>query len=273
MFLIPFLVFLTGCEEKVEIQLPNNLKIAVTGELKAGQPAVLQLMELGNIGHSGSPRKLEHAEVSIQNMQTKEIFSCLPVADGYWRNDKFLPQSGHSYLLNVQTSNQKVNAIATIPNAFALTGERVDQNRTSITLTFPEANLMPLIISLQARSYHFEAGQIVYDSNWENINMDCKDEATDNLRYRELTAPYSKLFIPAHTTARKITFSPESRNGLRVFSVHVKSSETIYYKYIYDYEYLRNNSPAGNNGFITIQSNVNNGLGIFGGVNEQVLEF
>jgi hypothetical protein len=267
--LLAISVFLMGCEETITPKLPEDSKIAVTAELLAGQPPVLHIVELNSIGKQESQKTIENAEVSIQDLQTKEIFSCLPLSDGYWRNERFQAQPGKSYQLNVKTKIREVNAVCTVPPIFTTSAER---NESTITLNLPALNPGPLVLTMEARTYRMEGTNIIYLSNWEKITMTCKDAATDNIRYAELAAPYSKLFLPATTTGRQLIFSPEYQNGLRKFRVHVKSVEQIYYKYLYDYEYLKNSNSDGANSYIGLQSNINNGLGIFAGVYERVIE-
>lgn len=265
-------VFLMGCEESITPKFPEESKIAVTAELIAGQPPVLHVVELNNIGKQGNPKTIEDAAVSIQDLQTKEIFACLPLSDGYWKNERFQAQSGKAYRLNVKTKNREVNAVCTVPISFTSSAERSDNNVTEIRLNLPETNLTPLIITLEARTYRMEGTSLVYLSIWENITMECKNAATDNIRYGELPTPWLKLFIPLKTTARQLILSPQYQNEMRKFRVHVKAVEPTYYKYVYDYEYLKNNHSNGANSYIGLQSNVNNGLGIFGGVYEKVIE-
>ncbi|NQX40726.1 DUF4249 family protein [Pedobacter steynii] len=261
-----------SCEETITPKLPEESKIAVTAQLTSGQAPVLHIVEINNINKQESPKTIENAEVSIQDVQTKEIFSCLPLSDGYWKNERFQAQPGKTYQLNVKTKNREVNAVCTVPSSFTTSAERSDdQNESTITLQLPVPNLSPLVLTMEARTYRMEGTNIVYLSNWEKVNMKCKDAATDNIRYQELPAPYSKLFLPAKTTIKQLVFSPEYQNGLRKFRVHVKSVEPVYYKYLYDYEYLKNNNSNGANSYIGLQSNINNGLGIFGGVYENVI--
>lgn len=271
-FLLAYFVFLTGCEESIEPKFTDASKIAVTAELIAGQPPVIHAVELNSIGKTGPPKTIEDAEVSVQDLQTKEIFSCLPLSNGYWKNERFQAQSGKTYQLTIKSKNQEVNALCTIPLPFTANAEFNDNNETSIRLNLPDANVTPLIISLESRSYRMEGTDIVYQGNWEYINMKCEDAATDNIRYGELSAPYLKLFVPAKTTARQLIFTPEYQNGMRKFRIHVKSVEPAYYKYVYDYEYLKKNNFDGANSYIGLQSNINNGLGIFAGVYEKVIE-
>ncbi|WP_159441034.1 DUF4249 family protein [Pedobacter caeni] len=264
--------FLAGCEESIEPKFTDDSKIAVTAELIAGQPPVIHIVELNSIGKTGPPKTIEDAEVIIQDLQTKEIFSFLPLSNGYWKNERFQAQFGKAYQLNIKSKNQEVNALCTIPLSFTANAELNDNNRSTIRLNLPETNVPALIIALESRSYRMEGNSIVYLDDWKYITMECEDPATDNIRYGELSAPYFKLFVPAKATARQLNFTPEYQNGMRKFRIHIKSVEPTYYKYVYDYEYLKKNNFDGANSFIGLQSNINNGLGIFAGVYEKVIE-
>lgn len=266
------LVFLTGCNETIAPKLRDESKIAVTAELVAGQPPVLHIVELNNIGQKETAKIIENAEVYMQDLQTKEIYPCLPLSDGYWKNERFQAQPGKTYQLNVKTKNNEVNAVCTVPPAFTISASQNDNNETTITINLSEANSTPLIITLEARSYRMEGTNIVYLDSWESMAMKCNDAVTDNIRYGELLAPYLKLFVPAKTTAKQLILAPVDQNGMKKFRVHLKSVEPLYYKYVYDYEYLKSNNSYSVNSYIALQSNVNNGLGIFAGVYEKVIE-
>ncbi|WP_158622602.1 DUF4249 family protein [Pedobacter sp. KBW06] len=270
--LLGFSALLSGCEETIAPKFPDESKIAVTAELIADQPPVLHIVELNSIGYAGSAKPIADAEVAIQDLQTKERYTFSAQGNGYWKNEGFQAKSGKTYQLNVKTKNQEVKAVSTVPAPLNTSAERSDNSQTTISLNLPVANFSPLIITLESRSYRMEGTSVVYLGDWENTGMICKDPATDNIRYGELPAPWLKLFIPAETTAKTLTFNPENQTGMRKYRLHVKAAEPGYYKYVYDYEYLKNNNSSGYFSYIALQSNVIKGLGIFAGVYEKVIE-
>ncbi len=260
------LLMLFACQKDVELNLPNDTKITVTAEMQADQQPKLYLSTTGNVGLKTLPQPITgNAVVTLSEDGSNKKFQYRSLGDGYWLVDGMLPLAGTTYSLTVTTDQKELRASTTVPPSFNAEIKNTlsaGENIFKLYLSSLGKSDQSVIIRLQARS---KLPQQPVNNGWQDEKIRCNDALTDNVRYNELSSPGLKLFLPAMPVST-IDFSPEYPDGRKEYRLLIKAVTPVYYKYSYTYECMK-----GGGSIIPLQSNIENGLGIFGGVVEKTI--
>lgn len=220
---------------------------------------------------------LSDAQITLRNKTTGTSESLTSGTDGMY-NFSMVAQEGHVYEVEASYPNYEgISATTSIPSTVplisvdtvSLPGASSDENRLKATLTWNDPT---------EKNYYVVACKWITPFSGEKFNLSSKDIAITNVesdivdgtKYATLFALDDVTFNGSQKSLDIEFFRPPS-NSIDQFDFYLISCTEDAYKYLLSAE---NSLNAGNDPFtepVKVKTNIENGLGIFAGINSYVV--
>lgn len=265
--IISFLIL--GCEKETKITLTDQTKIAINGLLILNGNSTLHISRTGNLKQQNKPQAIEQASVSLTNESKTFMFQ--HEQNGYWVNDKMTLEYGTNYTLNVSVAAKEIKAKVQVPFAYDAQIIRKNTKKSEMTLTLKTSTPQCFILKMMLRNYTLGANkERIYSDDWQEATIATKSTQTDNVIYKELQVPYSKLFIPK-TTQASIDFQMhlDNNNNNVEYKGILQAVDPTFYQYYYNYINIRQGNSEEE--VLLNKGNITGGVGILGTAVEQII--
>jgi len=189
--------------------------------------------------------------------------------NGYWVNDKMTLEYGTNYTLNVSVAAKEIKAKVQVPFAYDAQIIRKNTKKSEMTLTLKTSTPQSFILKMMLRNYTLGANkERIYSDDWQEATIATKSMQTDNVKYRELQIPYSKLFIPK-TTQASIDFQISADYNNTEYKGIVQAVDPTFYQYYYNYTNIKQGNSEEE--VLLNKGNITGGVGILGTAVEQII--
>ncbi|TCR08107.1 hypothetical protein EDF66_104212 [Sphingobacterium sp. JUb20] len=266
----PIMIFsfmLLGCEKETKITLTDQTKIAVNGLLIVNGKSILHLSRTGNLNQQTKPQAIQQASVSLKNESKTIVYQ--HEQNGYWVNDKMALEYGMNYTLNISVASEKIQAKVQVPFSYNTQITRKNTKTSDMTLTIKSPKPQCFILKMMLRNYTIGANkERIYSDDWQEATIATKSMQTDNVKYRELQIPYSKLFIPK-TSEASIDFQISADNNNTEYKGIVQAVDPTFYQYYYNYTNIKQGNSEEE--VLTNKGNITGGVGILGTAVERIV--
>lgn len=273
------LVFLTACEQVVEIDLPkDNERLVVNGILNPDSNLQVFVSKSLFILDNSSLAGLIDAQVKVYDGSTL-VETITDNVGGMYRSASFKPLVGKEYRIEVSAPNfETVDASATVPDYINI----LSIDTTRVQFQGYEQMILKIKFNDNAATsdyYAVEVGQTLfdykYDENWNIIDSGYTFYATYITLYNNVagdvygtTLPFTDEFLTGETAEISVLadgyiFQKSDWVGDEVV-VNLKKISKDYYNYISSYSKYQsvNGDPFAQP--VKVFSNINKGFGIIG---------
>ena len=275
--LVVLLLLWTGCKEQlVDISNFNQEDgIALVGEINQMDTVIVALVKTGNLITGKAIESIDNATISLLNKDNETIsdFSFNPYEK--W-NANLLPviQPGDEYTIHAKVNDVELSATTQIPLPVIVRMVNTEkiENNIYLDIEIENPNKLDAFCSVELFSYSAESVDD-YENNssqvYTNIPLYTRDIETDNIKYNELTAPYSKIFIPIkkmNKKALRINIDDININDFNTnYCLWIKSLESNYYQFMYNNELQKSQHLDDVSFRVQLIDNIENGIGFCGG--------
>ena len=297
---------LCSCERELDLELNFESHLVVNSTFSPGETWIAQVTKSGNVLDSNDNIDiLNDAFVTVRNMVTNDLIELTYRPNGLYMSNEMLPEEGVDYELMVQHKDytsilamDRITHNATITDLDTMTVLVNGQSALEIQFNIKDNNqennyyIWDLIYEIPEDSTE-AVGNIAVDyvlessdGNTEDIENNSRDNVATKIFITDILfngSNHNTSFISITSSNDGAEEKEEGEEGtgsctnetkpiikLRIQSVSKNLYD--YYKSIEVYQ-ARENIKSNSSRPSEIYSNVKNGFGIFGGVNEQVIEF
>ncbi|WP_062052909.1 DUF4249 family protein [Aquimarina longa] len=267
-----FFIVFNSCEDK-KIEVPlmgSQQELALTGELNQVDTIQVILAKAGNLTIGSQIEEIKQGEVLILN-DKDEIIDQLFYNNNKkkWKSNKLNQiKVDSTYKIDVQLGAKKLMSTTVIPNPIDVTIVEITEKETEILIDIdienPNQSSAFSTISLLSKQKN---SFVNLTNEYFRVAISTNDEETDNIKFNELRTPFSKLFLSVKGDKKKRLRFSVKKEDMDIenynYFIWTKSTKKQYYKYLYDYEVQKNTLDFTN--LPQLQSNINGGLGFWGG--------
>lgn len=258
-FLITLTSFiLFSCDEE-PVNLEDIQEVVVEGYLAAGTSAQIRLTELIVFGNEDSLQTIDDAEVYISS--DNETYSLEPIGDGFYKNEDLVFQAEATYNLEFEYFGKTITASTFIPSK---------TEELSISESLIYRTQINDFTDLQNQDIPEPTEVTWTDPNDSYYFISLKNLEADP----ELV---NNLFADNNIERPEIITPPEVTNTYFINQfrdiTHFGNYEVIVFKVNPEYAELYQADDLNTNSFTEAATNIENGFGIFTGVNSDTILF
>ncbi len=298
---------LFSCERKLDLDLDFESHLVVNSTFSPGQPWRAHVAKSGNVlDASNNIEDVSDAIVTVRDIVSDQLIELIYTSNGYYFSNEMLPEEGRSYEIVVEKENFKtisatdhISYNATISDLDTMTIFVNGKTALEVQFNIKDNNqqnnyyIWDLIYETPS-DQNGNGGEAMVEYQLESSDSDTEDPF-QNTRNNGTT----KIFITDlhfngsnHNTSfiSTVLNSQSDGNGDNgegssgegesetesspIIKLRIQSVSKNLYDYYKSVEVYQARQSVNSNSArpSDIYSNVKNGFGIFGGVNEQVLE-
>ena len=279
MCLFSCLFLLVACEKETELEIPDSKEdVVVNCLLEANKPFDVYVGVTHNALDT-SALYVSNAVVCVKNCVTNETDTLKYCENGHYKSESGKScYEGESYLLSVDYGDKRVSAAATVPMSVSFDNYSISDyflgydgfDTKSITVIFSDDTLVDnyymLLLSWCTTDTLLYEGY-VKNYDWYSYSPIVVSEGD------ERTNLFSDALFNGKTVSIPMNFHFWNYNRFYELNYRVKCYLVTVEKSYYDYcKSLKLNKESENdiwqtNAIPQIKSNINNGFGIFSGIN------
>ena len=285
LFYFALLITIFSCEKIIpfEQELESN-KVVVNGIYLKDSIWKIHLSKSKYILDTTTSTQLENVTISILDQNSNITDTLHYVDNGFYVGSKS-PNNG-SYMLKVKTSiNENITSTSTLPNTIpailtdTLSYVNNGKNRLEISLNFEDPitdeNYFEVGVYMKKRKISITTntnGQIDtnYSITYKWMNLKCDDQniektINNNLIFNDKIFNGSNKTIKFDVRNRVKDFSNDPSNEILNFDIYFMNISSSLYHF---HKSLKNHVNSSSDPFsqpAQVYSNINNGIGIFGG--------